>query len=122
MDLLLDHYCLVGGERVVREEWPHGLQVFGLEGGFHCSWTRLGSDYCVGWVGWAEGAHQVLPTQEIQAIFDRKNLSLRVKVSLGGPFVAASCDPEGRVLDGLEPPQIELGGVWGPDGGSIGKD
>jgi len=36
--------------------------------------------------------------------------------------VAASGDPECRVLDDLKPPQVVLGGIGGPDGGSIGKD
>ena len=36
------------------------------------------------------GTHQVLPTQQVKAIFDRKNLNFRLKVCIGDLFEAAS--------------------------------
>ena len=48
--------------------------VFSYEG------SSAFGDYCVGWMGRAEGTSQVLSAQEIQAVFDWKNPGFRVQV------------------------------------------
>ena len=45
MDVGLDNLNLFRGEVVLREKWPQGLQVFGLEGVFFYAGARALGTY-----------------------------------------------------------------------------
>ena len=55
-------------------------------------------------------------------VVHREHLSLSVQVSQRGPLVAASGDPEGGILDGLEGLAGCSLGVGEPDRGSIREE
>ena len=58
----------------------HGLQVFELYGLVFDVEARALGDYCVGWMGGAEGTSQVSSAQENQTVFNWKCLCLPVQV------------------------------------------